>query len=71
MADLIDLVYLICIIIMIIAGIAYLVLPANKLIKESKLKEGETLESAIKKMRKYGVFYLILAGLFFLTGYII
>ena len=40
-------------------------------LKKDKLKEGETMEDAVKKARKNGVLYLVLAFLLFLFNFII
>lgn len=66
-----DVILIGCIIIMAVGGIAYLMLPADKVVKKDKLKEGETMEDAVKKARKNGVLYLVLAFLLFLFNFII
>ena len=55
-----DMIQNICMVITGIAGLIYLLLPADKLIKEENLKNGETMEEATKKIRKTGIFYLLL-----------
>lgn len=66
-----DLILVICIIIMIIGGITYLILPPEKLVKQTKLKEGETLEIATQRMRKFGIFYIIFGVLLFFFNFVI
>lgn len=66
-----DMILIVCIIIMAISGISYLILPANKLVKKDKLKNGETMEDATKKVRKNGILYLVIAFLLFLFNFII
>ena len=66
-----DMILIVCIIIMAIRGISYFILPADKLVKKDKLKNGETMEDATKKARKNGIFYLVIAFLLFLFNFII
>lgn len=60
----------ICIIILIGTGLAFLLLPADKLVKQENLKNGETFEDATKKIRKSGIISLALGVLFFLTTFV-
>ena len=66
-----DLIMIVCIIVMVGSGIAYLILPADKLVKQDKLKNGETFEDATKRIRKSGILYLVLGAFFFLTTFVI
>lgn len=66
-----DLIMIVCIIVMVGSGLAYLILPADKLVKQDKLKNGETFEDATKRIRKSGILYLALGGLFFLVHFVI
>lgn len=66
-----ELIMIVCIIIMVISGLAYQFLPADKLVKKEKLKNGETMEDAVKRVRKSGLLYLGLAVLFFLITFVI
>ena len=66
-----DLIMIVCIIIMGIGGILYLVLPSDKLVKEEKLKNGETIEEATKRVRKSGIIYIVLSILFFVITFVI
>lgn len=66
-----DMILIVCIIIMAIGGISYLILPADKLVKKDKLKNGETMDDATKKARKNGILYLVIAFLLFLFNFII
>lgn len=66
-----DIILIVCIIIMAGSGIAYLILPADKLVKQDKLKPGETMEDATKRIRKSGIYFLVFAGLLFLFNFII
>ncbi len=58
-------VLLICSIVMIICGLAFLIIPKDKLVNESKLKPGQTVESAAKNFRIYGIVFIV-AGIMFL-----
>ena len=71
MAQLLDLIMAVCIVIMVVGGIAYLLLPSDKLVKQDKLKNGETMEGATKRIRKSGILYLVLGAFFFLTNFVI
>lgn len=65
-----DLIMIVCIVVLVGSGLAYLLLPADKLIKQDKLKNGETFEDATKRIRKSGIFYLVLGAFFFLTTFV-
>lgn len=65
-----DMIMLVCIIVMVGSGLAYLILPADKLVKQDKLKNGETFEAATKRIRKSGILYLVLGAFFFLTTFV-
>lgn len=71
MADMLDIILIVCIIITAVGGIFYLILPADKLVKKDKLKNGETMEDATKKVRRGGVLYLVFAFLLFLFNFVI
>ena len=71
LAQLLDIIMVVCIIIMVIGGIAYLLLPSDKLVKQDKLKNGETYEDATKRIRKSGIFYIIFGALLFLFTFVI
>ena len=71
MAQLLDIIMVLCIIIMVVSGIAYFLLPADKLVKQDKLKNGETMEEATKRIRKSGMFYLIFGTLLFFFTFVI
>ena len=66
-----DVILIICVIILVIGGIAYLVLPAEKIVKKEKLKDGETFEEATKKARKSGILYIVLGILLFLFNFVL
>ena len=66
-----DMIMIVCIIIMVVSGIAYLLLPSDKLVKQDKLKNGETMEEATKRIRKSGIFYIIFGALLFLFTFVI
>lgn len=66
-----DMIMIVCIIVMVGSGLAYLILPADKLVKQDKIKNGETFEDAAKKIRKSGILYLVLGVFFFLTTFVI
>lgn len=57
----------ICSIVMIICGILFLVLPADKLIKEEKLKNGQTKEDAVKTYRRSAILFIIVGIIFLLV----
>lgn len=65
-----DLIMIICIIITGIGGITYLVLPADKLVKREKLKNGQTMEEATKQVRKSGIIYIVISIVLFLTNFV-
>lgn len=71
MAELLDIILVVCIIILAVGGIFCLILPADKLVKQEKLKNGITMEEATKKARKSGIFYLIFALFLFLFNFVI
>lgn len=66
-----DMIMIVCIIIMVVSGLAYLLLPYDKLVKQDKLKNEETMEEATKKIRKSGIFYLVFGVLLFLFNFVI
>lgn len=66
-----DMIMIVCIIIMVVSGLAYLLLPSDKLVKQDKLKNGETMEEATKRIRKSGIFYIIFGALLFLFTFVI
>ena len=56
---------IIAVVIMVITGILFLVLPEDKLVKKDKLKPDENFEQLVKNNRRYGWLMLGLAAFFF------
>lgn len=62
---------IVCIIVLVCCGLVLLLAPADKLVKQENLKNGETFENAVKKMRKNGIGSLLLAAFAFLFYFVI
>ncbi len=53
-----DLIMIVYVIIMADIELAYLLLQADKLVKQDKLKNSKTFEDTTKKIRKSGIFWV-------------